>query len=174
MSNQSCKQVQTKGSQAAPRCLRGASAAALLAGGLMLAACSGAVIHQGHLFQEEDVNQIKTGMGKDQVVLALGTPDHQSSAGNNVYYYISTTANQPMPFMKPEVTDRRIVAVYFNNKERVEQVANYGMKDGKIFDFVRRETPAYSRDRGLLSELFRDIGAGPAIPGMGGAKGPGQ
>jgi outer membrane protein assembly factor BamE (lipoprotein component of BamABCDE complex) len=76
--------------------------------------------------------------------------------------------------MKPEVTDRRIVAVYFNNKERVEQVANYGMKDGKIFDFVRRETPAYSRDRGLLSELFRDIGAGPSIPGMGGAKGPGQ
>ena len=57
----------------------------------------------------------------------------------------------------------------------MEQVANYGLKDGKVFDFVKRETPSYSRDQGLLKELFRDIGVGPTIPGVGGAgKGPGQ
>ncbi len=132
------------------------------------------MIRQGHLFHDEDVAQVRPGMGKDQVVLALGTPDTQSAAGGGAYYYISQTANQPMPFMKPEVTDRRIVAIYFSNKDRVEQVANYGMKDGKVFDFVKRETPAYSRDQGLLKELFRDIGASPSLPGMGGAKGPGQ
>jgi outer membrane protein assembly factor BamE (lipoprotein component of BamABCDE complex) len=79
-----------------------------------------------------------------------------------------------MPFMKPEVTDRRVVAVYFDNKGRVTQVANYGLKDGKVFDFIKRETPSYSRDQGLLKELFRDIGAAPSIPGAGGNRGPGQ
>ena len=36
--------------------------------------------------------------------------------------------------MKPQVTDRRVVAVYFNDKGRVEKIANYGMKDGAVFD----------------------------------------
>jgi outer membrane protein assembly factor BamE (lipoprotein component of BamABCDE complex) len=132
------------------------------------------VIRQGHLFHEEDVAQIKPGMGKDQVVLALGTPDTQSATGGGAYYYVSQTASQPMPFMKAEVTDRRIVAIYFTNKDRVDRIANYGMKDGQVFDFVRRETPSYSRDQGLLKELFRDIGMGPSIPGIGNKSGPGN
>ncbi|MGO9483847.1 MAG: outer membrane protein assembly factor BamE [Rhodomicrobium sp.] len=137
--------------------------------------CGDTVIRQGHLFHEEDVAQIHPGMGKDQVVLALGTPDTQSTSGGGAYYYISQTASQPMPFMKPEVTDRRIVAIYFNNKDRVEQVANYGLKDGKVFDFVKRETPGYSKDRSLVNELFRDIGMGPTLPGQGGDRpGPGN
>lgn len=150
-----------------------ASWASLLAGGLLLAACGDTVIRQGHLFRDEDVAQIHTGMGKDQVVLALGTPDTQSTSGGGAYYYISQTASQPMPFMKPELVDRRIVAVYFDSKDRVQQIANYGMKDGKLIDFVSRTTPAYSHDQGLLKELFRDIGATPNIPGMSTPRGPG-
>jgi outer membrane protein assembly factor BamE (lipoprotein component of BamABCDE complex) len=172
MSNQSCKRVQNTGAKPERR-RHGRAISIVLAGTLLLAGCGGTVIRQGHLFQEEDVNQIKAGMGKDQVVLALGSPDHQSAAGGGAYYYISTTASQPMAFMTPKVTDRHVVAIYFNNKERVEQVANYGLKDGKVFDFIKRETPAYSRDQGLLKELFRDIGAAPSIPGTGGRQGPG-
>jgi outer membrane protein assembly factor BamE (lipoprotein component of BamABCDE complex) len=176
MSNKTCKRVQT-GSMARPFGGRWhAAAAASLAFGLLLGGCGDHTIRQGHLFQEEDLAQIRPGMGKDQVILALGTPDTQSVAGGTpVFYYISTTADQPMPFMKPSVTDRRILAVYFNKKDRVEQVANYGLKDGKVFDFIKRETPTYSRDQGLLKELFRDIGAAPALPGTSGSThGPGQ
>ncbi|MGO8953999.1 MAG: outer membrane protein assembly factor BamE [Rhodomicrobium sp.] len=165
MSNQSSERAHTGGPAIIQRPLRGATAAILLAGSLLLAGCGQTLIKQGHQFQDEDLTQVHAGMGKDQVILALGTPDTQSAAGSGVYYYISQTANQPMPFMKPEVTDRRVVAVYFDNKERVTQVANYGLKDGKVFDFIKRETPTYSRDQGLLKELFRDIGAAPAIPG---------
>lgn len=151
-----------------------AAGAALLAAGLLLAGCGDTVIRQGHQFQDEDTAQIHPGMGKDQVVLALGTPDTQSTAGGGAYYYISQTAHQPMPFMKPEVTDRRVIAVYFDGKDRVQQIANYGMKDGKVFDFVKRETPAYSHDQGLIKELFRNIGVGPSLPGIGGTRTPGQ
>jgi outer membrane protein assembly factor BamE (lipoprotein component of BamABCDE complex) len=174
MSNQSCKRARITSAEPA-RHGRRKTVSILFASTLFLAGCGGTVIRQGHLFQDEDVNQIKAGMGKDQVVLALGSPDHQSAAGGGAYYYISTTANQSMAFMTPQVTDRRVVAIYFSNKERVEQVANYGLKDGKVFDFIKRETPSYSRDQGLLKELFRDIGAAPSLPGAaGGRQGPGQ
>ncbi len=175
MSNQSCERAQRKCIISFRRGFRGIAWGAVLAGGLLLTGCGDTVIRQGHLFHEEDVAQIHPGMGKDQVVLALGTPDTQSTSGGGAYYYISQTASQPMPFMKPEVTDRRIVAIYFNNKDRVEQVANYGLKDGKVFDFVKRETPGYSKDRSLVNELFRDIGMGPTLPGQGGDRpGPGN
>jgi outer membrane protein assembly factor BamE (lipoprotein component of BamABCDE complex) len=132
----------------------------------MLAGCGGNVIRQGHQFQDEDINQVREGMSKDQVTLALGTPDTQSAIGGGAYYYISTIAVQPMAFLKPEVTERRVVAVYFSDKDRVEKIANYGLKDGKVFDFIKRETPVYSRDSGMLWELFRNIGAAPAMPGI--------
>jgi outer membrane protein assembly factor BamE (lipoprotein component of BamABCDE complex) len=139
---------------------------AFVAGCLFLTACGGNVIRQGHQFQDEDLNQVREGMSKDQVTLALGTPDTQSAVSGGAYYYISTTAVQPMAFMTPSVTDRHVVAIYFNNKDRVEKIANYGLKDGVVVDFVSRETPAYTRDQGLLKEIFRNIGASPAIPGM--------
>jgi len=175
MSNRSCKRARSGGAAAELGSHLSPAVAAVLFGSLLLTGCGGNTIRQGHLFQEEDLAQVRPGMGKDQVVLALGTPDTQSVAGGTpAYYYISTTAEQPLAFMTPQVTDRRIVAIYFNNKERVEQVANYGLKDGKVVDFVTRETPTYSRDQGLLKELFRDIGAGPALPGIGGRGTPGQ
>jgi outer membrane protein assembly factor BamE (lipoprotein component of BamABCDE complex) len=174
MSNKSFKVAQTF--HIAPRIVpRRAASACLIAGSLLLSGCGEHVIKQGHLFQEEDLSQVHPGMSKDQVVLALGTPDTQSTAGGATYYYISTTAEQSLAFMTPKITDRRVVAVYFNNKEKVEQVANYGLKDGKVFDFVKRQTPSYSRDQGILNELFRNIGATPALPGtINGNKGPGQ
>jgi outer membrane protein assembly factor BamE (lipoprotein component of BamABCDE complex) len=143
------------------------SSAVVAAGCLFATGCSEHIIKQGHQFQEEDLNQVHEGMGKDQVTLALGTPDTQSAVNGGAYYYISTTASQPVAFMRPQVTDRRVVAVYFNDKGRVEKIANYGMKDGVVFDFVKRETPSYTRDQGLLKELFRNIGAMPSIPGIG-------
>ncbi len=139
---------------------------ALAVASMTLQGCAGNVIKQGHQFQEEDLNQVRVGMSKDEVVLALGTPDTQSAIAGGTYYYISQTAEQPMAFMKPEVVDRRVVAVYFDKKDKVEQIANYGLKDGKVFDFIRRETPVYTRDQGMLKEIFRNIGVGPTIPGV--------
>ena len=162
MSNQSSQDLGLKRLRAQRRHV----SAALVASCVLLAACGGNVIRQGHQFQEEDLKQVREGMSKEQVTLALGTPDTQSAVGGGAYYYISTTAVQSMAFMTPSVTDRHIVAVYFSKQDRVEKIANYGLQDGKVVDFVSRETPSYTRDQGLLKELFRNIGASPTIPGM--------
>lgn len=162
MSNQSSKVLERKSLPAK----KARISAAFVTGCLFLTACGGNVIRQGHQFQAEDLNQVKEGMSKEQVTLALGTPDTQSAVAGGAYYYISTTAEQPMAFMTPSITDRHIVAVYFNKQDRVEKIANYGLQDGKVVDFVTRATPSYTRDEGLLKEIFRNIGATPAIPGM--------
>jgi outer membrane protein assembly factor BamE (lipoprotein component of BamABCDE complex) len=134
--------------------LRGALAIALIS----LTACAADIVKHGHIFTDEDLAQVKPGMSRDQVVLALGTPDTKSTVGQEAFYYISTTTKRSAAFLNPSVVDRRVVAVYFNKKDSVERVAHYGLEDGKVVDVVKRETPSKGSEDGLLKELFRNIG----------------
>lgn len=127
----------------------------------MLAGCSEQVLKHGQHFTQSDLQQIQTGMSKEQVRLTLGTPSTTTTAtatGSETYYYISSTATQTA-FFKPSEIDRQVVAVYFNPMGTVERIANYGIKDGKVFDFISRTTPAPGgNDEGLLKQLFRNLG----------------
>jgi outer membrane protein assembly factor BamE (lipoprotein component of BamABCDE complex) len=60
--------------------------------------------------------------------------------------------------MKPSEKDRTVLAVYFSQLGSVERVAQYGLKDGKVFDYVKNETPTHARDEGMLKALFRNLG----------------
>ena len=50
-----------------------------------------------------------------------------------------------------------MVAVYFDKNRKVQRLAEYGMKDGKIFDFVSRTTPTSGTEDNFVSYLFRTI-----------------
>ncbi len=125
-----------------------------------LTACADSVTKHGHHFRETDVQQITPGMSQEQVRFTLGTPTTTSVLGSGqAFYYISSTEAQKS-FLLPRETDRQVVAVYFNQGGMVDNVANYGLKDGKIFDFISRTTPAPgARDDGLLKQLFRNLGS---------------
>lgn len=127
-----------------------------------LGACAADIARHGHVFAEEDLKQVKEGMSRDQVILALGTPDTKSTVGQEAFYYISTTTKRSAAFMSPSIVDRRVVAVYFDKNDVVTRVAHYGLKDGKVIDFVKRETPSRGSEDGLLKELFRNIGRPPS------------
>ena len=135
-----------------------------LAGPLALAAlivsgCSEQIIKHGHQFNDNDAQQIQPGMTQEQVKLQLGTPTTTSTVNNAAaYYYIASTATQTA-FMKPKEVDRKVLAVYFNPLGSVDQVANYGMQDGKVIDTISRKTPAPGgKDEGILKGLFRNLG----------------
>jgi len=132
-------------------------AALLLAFGV--AACSTSITRHGSQLSEQDVSQIANGMTQDQVRSVLGSPATVAAVGRgNAYYYISSTMQQTA-FMKPTETDRQVVAVYFAQNGTVERVANYGMKDGKVFDFISRTTPSVNNnDQSIVQQLFRNLG----------------
>src|SRR6185295_2332530 len=139
-----------------PRALRVAAGAALLA--LALTACSETVTVRGHQFQESDLQRVTKGMGQDQVRAALGSPTTTAAVGTgSAYYYISSTEGQAA-FFKPTERDRKVLAVYFTPVGSVERVAQYGLKDGKVFDYVKNETPNHTKDEDMLKSLFRNLG----------------
>ena len=50
-----------------------------------------------------------------------------------------------------------MLALYFDKSGKVERVANYGMKDGQVFDFVSRTTPTAGQEPNFLRNMFANL-----------------
>ena len=126
----------------------------------------------GYVIDQESLDLVPPGSSREQVLLALGSPSTTATFDNEVFYYISQTRSRPVAFMNPRLVDQRVLAVYFNDEGRVENIANYGMQDGKLFDFVSRTTPTGGKDQSFLAGLISGVAGGgmPANP-LGGAGG---
>jgi outer membrane protein assembly factor BamE (lipoprotein component of BamABCDE complex) len=136
-----------------PRRLQRFAVAALLC--LTLGGCFSETFQKGYILPENALAQVPIGASQDQVLLVLGTPSTVATVNGEVFYYISQRAQRPVAFMPQNVTDQRVVAVYFDKTRTVERVANYGLVDGKVFDFVSRTTPTGGQEMSYLTYLFR-------------------
>ena len=56
------------------------------------------------------------------------------------------------------MVDQRVVAVYFDKERRVSRLANYGIKDGKVFDFVSQTTPTGGQELSYIRNIFKNVG----------------
>ncbi len=129
--------------------------AAVVALGLMLGGCFSETYQKGYIVPDGALEQVPIGSTQEQVLIVLGTPSTVATVSGEAFYYISQRSERPVNFMPQTVTDQRVVAVYFDKNRRVQQLANYGMKDGRIFDFVSRTTPTGGKDVAYLNALFK-------------------
>src|SRR4029450_10693316 len=110
---------------------------------------------RGYIVPEGALEQLPIGSTQEQVLIVLGTPSTVATVSGEAFYYISQRAERSIGFMPQRVVDQRVVAVYFDKNRRVERLANYGLKDGKVFDFVTRATPTGGKDVAYLNALFK-------------------
>jgi outer membrane protein assembly factor BamE (lipoprotein component of BamABCDE complex) len=122
---------------------------------LGLAACEGEIINRGWQLDDRALEQIKPGASAEQVLLVLGTPSTVSTVGGKTYYYVSQRLSRRFQFMGERLEDQRVVAVYVDAKNRVSRVANFGLQDGQVFDFISRTTPTSGDELSILRQLFR-------------------
>jgi outer membrane protein assembly factor BamE (lipoprotein component of BamABCDE complex) len=115
--------------------------AATLALGLLLGGCFTQNYQRGYVLADGALEQIP-----------LGAP-----VSGEVFYYISARTEQTS-FLPEKVVDQRVVAVYFDKNRRVERLANYGLQDGKIFDFISRTTPTSGQELTYLTYVFKVFG----------------
>lgn len=134
--------------------------AAAFAFGLTLAGCSGGfgeTFQRGYVLADGALEQVPVGSSQEQVLIVLGTPSTVATISGEVFYYISQRTERAVTFMPEKVVDQRIIAVYFDKNRMVRRVANYGLKDGKIFDFISRTTPTGGQEISYLAPLFKLI-----------------
>jgi len=148
--------------------------ASLVAVAAVLSACNsskmigdlspGETLHQGYVVDQQSLDMVPVGSSREQVLLALGTPSTTATFDNEVFYYISQTRKRSVAFANAKVVEQNVLAVYFGDDGRVTNIANYGLKDGKVFDFISRTTPTGGKDQNFLAQVIS--GAGKMSPGQ--------
>lgn len=130
-----------------------------LCGAAALAGCGAfsEKLQRGYVLPQGALEQIPIGASQEQVLVVLGTPSTVATVNGEAFYYISQMSERKAAFMPYEVKDQRVVAVYFDKDRRVRRLANYGVKDGKIFDFVSQTTETGGEELNYLRGLFRGL-----------------
>jgi len=117
---------------------------------------------RGYQIDEQSLAKVTVGKtDKRSALELLGTPTTTSTVGGDAWYYIGQKMHRALAFMPAQMTDQNVLAVYFDHGGRVTRIANYGMKDGKVFDFVSRTTPTGGQEpsflKNIMTGLFRFI-----------------
>jgi outer membrane protein assembly factor BamE (lipoprotein component of BamABCDE complex) len=134
---------------------RGAGAAAGVALLCALLGGCGEQFQRGYIIPPGALEQIPIGASQDQVLIVMGTPSTVATLNGEVFYYISQRANRPALFMNQKVVEQRVVAIYFDKNRQVMRLADYGLKDGKIFDYISRTTPTSGQELSYLTPLMK-------------------
>ena len=131
---------------------------------ILLAGCAtpgtegfGQTTQHGYIASEAALQQVPVGSSKDQVLIALGTPSTVGEFGGEVYYYISQTRRRAAMFLDARIIDQRVLAIYFDSRDRVSRIAEYGLQDGVVFDFVTQTTPTGGEDLTFVQQILRSV-----------------
>jgi outer membrane protein assembly factor BamE (lipoprotein component of BamABCDE complex) len=123
---------------------------------------------RGYVPDQQAISSIEVGMDtKESVGKKLGDPSTAATFGNDVWYYMSAHVEQSA-FFAPRATERNILAIEFSKDGKVTDMHRYSLADGRVVDFVSRETPTRGRELSLLQQIFN------AVPGQIGQAAPSE
>lgn len=117
----------------------------------------GEVYTRGQKITPDQLEQVPVGSSREQVLLALGTPTTTGLTDGETLYYISQTSTKAFAYQRPAVKDRRILVVYLDDKQEVSEIAEYGLKDGKVFNYLTRRTPTGGKDLAFISQVLSGL-----------------
>ena len=124
----------------------------------VLAGCEPTYTNHGFAPQVATLGEIEAGKDtRGSVLRKLGRPSATGTFDSESWYYEASRVEH-FAFYAPEVIERTVVAVRFDDLGRVTNVARYGVEDGEIIDLITRRTPTYGREITVLQQLFGNLG----------------
>jgi outer membrane protein assembly factor BamE (lipoprotein component of BamABCDE complex) len=126
-----------------------------------MSACAPVVGQNGFQAIDAKPTDIVAGTDTKQTVLAkLGTPSTTSTfERDNVWYYISQVTEK-YTYNRPQVTQRSVTEITFNEAGQVAAVNALGLEDGQQLTMNGRETPTRGRQLTILEQLLGNVGRG--------------
>ncbi len=140
--------------------LRAILAAALVAPLLAaaLSGCSSRVAVRGNLPEPEQVVDVLPGESdRSDVQRILGSPSTLSTFQDDIWYYIGERTEQ-VAFFRPDVVERSVLVVKFNDAGRVSDTKLFTVEDGQEVAMVDRTTPTEGNELTIWQQLIGNIG----------------
>jgi outer membrane protein assembly factor BamE (lipoprotein component of BamABCDE complex) len=142
------------------RSIRSACSILVITGvaGFGAAGCEEVVDVRGNLPHPSVVSKIKPGFHKrGDVENMLGTPSAIATFKKEVWYYIGGRV-KTVSFFKPEILERKVVAVRFDQRGIVTKIEAQDASNVRKIQLVERETPTKGKDLTFLQQIIGNIG----------------
>ena len=127
----------------------------------LTAACAPTIGQNGFQAIDAKPTDIVAGTDTRQTVLTrLGSPSTTSTfEKDTVWYYISQTTEK-YTYNRPQVTQRSVTEITFNEAGQVAAVRTLGLDDGQRLAMNANETPTRGRQLTILEQLLGNVGRG--------------
>jgi outer membrane protein assembly factor BamE (lipoprotein component of BamABCDE complex) len=113
---------------------------------------------RGYQLDEQALAKVQVGKtDKREALNLMGTPSTTSTVGGDAWYYIGQKMHRALAFMPAQTGDQNVLAIYFDKGGKVARIANYGMKDGHVFDFVSNTTPTGGQEPSFLKNIMTGL-----------------
>ncbi len=136
----------------------------------LVAACAPVIENRGNLVDDERMARLAVGETRaEDVLIDIGTPSAVAPFDDRTWYYIGQVTSKTA-FFNPEIIDRRVVRVRFDDAGVLSEVAEVTLAEGETLQLVDRETPTLGRTVGFLEQMLGNVGRF-NTPGGGGPRG---
>jgi outer membrane protein assembly factor BamE (lipoprotein component of BamABCDE complex) len=113
---------------------------------------------RGYQLDEQALAKVQVGKtDKREALNLMGTPSTTSTVGGDAWYYIGQKMHRALAFSPAQTSDQNVLAIYFDHGGKVARIANYGMKDGHVFDFVSNTTPTGGQEPSFLKNIMTGL-----------------
>ena len=138
-----------------------------------LSACAASEHVDGQLPNPEKLSSVEVGVHtRDDVAKLIGSPSTTPPFDDDSWYYIKRVTQQ-VTFFDPVLMDQKVVAIIFDKKGTVAEIAFYHEEDGREIAMVERLTPTQGRKLSVWEQLLSNFGRMPGGDGMGSGSGVG-
>ena len=134
--------------------------ALMLAGicALMMGACQPIYRNHGYVPAEDELALIEVGKDtRETVGQKIGRPSTSGLLNDVGWFYVQSRYKHFGP-RAPQEIDRQVLAVTFNEAGTVENVARYGLEDGRVVQISRRVTESNVKGLSFIQQILGSFG----------------
>ncbi len=132
--------------------------AALVLAALLAAACTPVYRNHGYIPAEDELAQVTVGQDtKGSVATKVGRPSVEGLLNDNGWFYVQSRFKTVGP-RQPQEVERQVVAITFDDQDRVANVERFGLEKGEVVTISRRITSTSIKQIGLIQQLLGSLG----------------
>lgn len=123
-----------------------------------IAACSPVYRNHGYVPTEDELALIEVGTDtRETVGQKIGRPATSGLLNDVGWFYVQSRYKHFGP-RAPQEIDRQVLAVTFNEAGTVENIARYGLEDGRVVQISRRVTETNVKGLSVIQQILGTFG----------------
>lgn len=129
-----------------------------LGGVVLLTGCSATYVNHGYVPSDAELNELVVGIDTRATVDdQIGAPASMGLTTGDDYYYVRQRVRTYGMF-RPEVTERQILAISFDEAGTIANIERFGLEDGKVVALSRRVTDSSVVGNGFWRQILGNFG----------------